>query len=237
MSNLHPDRIKIIAFDADDTLWRNETIFVDTEAEIKKVLASYVPDVAVFDQKLLDYERKNLRLFGYGIKGFMLSVIETSIELTEGLIRGSDVQRIIDLGKQMLEHPVHLLDGVEETIRHLDDYFRLMVITKGDLFDQENKLARSGIGELFEMAEIVSEKDPATYRRVFARYGIDPAEVLMVGNSVKSDILPTLAVGAQAIHIPFETTWELERVEPSAEDEFLVLTSIRELTQLLNVPV
>lgn len=234
---LDPKKINVIAFDADDTLWRNETIFVDTEAEIKQILAPYLPDVAVFDQKLLDYERKNLRLFGYGIKGFMLSVIETSIELTEGLIGGTDVQRIIELGKRMLEHPVHLLDGVEETIRHLDDYYRLMVITKGDLFDQENKLARSGIGDLFEVVEIVSEKNPDTYRRVFARSGIDPTEVLMVGNSVKSDILPTLAVGAQAVHIPFETTWELERVEPSAAHRFPVLQSVRELTRLLNVPV
>ena len=230
-------RVKTIAFDADDTLWMNETIFVNSEEEIKKILHKYVPESHAFDEKLLEFERKNLRLFGYGIKGFLLSVIETCIELSEGLVTGADIQRIIDLGKEMLEHPVHILEGVEDTVRQLDDYYRMMVITKGDLFDQENKMARSGLGELFPMVEIVSEKNTETYRALFDRNQIDPTEVLMIGNSLKSDILPVLELGAQAVHIPFATTWALEEVSPEQLEgqQYYTAENIREVLALLEV--
>jgi putative hydrolase of the HAD superfamily len=206
------DNIRYIALDADDTLWMNETIFVNTQAACHDIIAPYMDDPTGMDAKLYEYERKNLRLFGYGIKGFMLSMIETAIELSNGRVAGRDIQRIIDLGKEMLEHPVHLLDTVEETVKILADNFFLMVITKGDLFDQENKLARSGIADHFRAVEIVSEKNEATYRDILRRHSIPPDQFLMVGNSVKSDVLPVLQAGGHAIHIPYHFTWELEKV-------------------------
>ncbi len=202
---------KIIAFDADDTLWVNEPIFVKTQDRCKELLSLYVEPERM-DEKLYETEMKNLRLFGYGIKGFMLSMIETAIELSDGKIIGSEIQRIVDLGKEMLEHPIHLLPNVKETINALKEDFELMVITKGDLFDQESKVARSGLADYFSRIEIVSEKDPATYDGVFSRNNIDVKEVLMIGNSLKSDVLPVCELGGRAIHIPYHTTWAHETV-------------------------
>lgn len=225
---------EIIAFDADDTLWHNESNFQATEAQLVQMLAAYHPDEHV-RQRLLETEVHNLKHFGYGVKGFTLSMIETAIELTGGEIRGSDIHRIIDWGRQMLAAPVELLDGVRETVKTLAQSYKLMLLTKGDLFDQEQKLARSGIGEHFSAVEIVSEKDVDTYRRVISRAGIEPRQFLMVGNSLKSDVLPALDAGASAVHIPYYTTWAHERVAEEAITgrEFPRLANIRELLALL----
>jgi putative hydrolase of the HAD superfamily len=165
------------------------------------------------EARLLETERRNLGTFGYGVKGFVLSMIETSVELTEGRITGQEIQRIVDWGKAMVHGPVDTLPGVAETLAMLAKTHQLMVITKGDLFDQESKVARSGLGGHFMAVEVVSEKTEAAYRSVMARHRIHPDRFLMVGNSLKSDILPVRALGARAVHVPYPLTWALERVE------------------------
>ncbi|UEM03177.1 HAD family hydrolase [Skermanella rosea] len=204
-----------IGFDGDDTLWHNESIFSMTQERFRAILGEV--DAAEVDRRLLETERRNLGLFGYGIKGFVLSMIETAIEVTDGRVAARDIQILIEAGKSMLAHPVDLLDGVAETVGYLSHSHRLVLITKGDLFDQESKIARSGLAELFDRIEIVSEKDPETYRRILARHDIPPERFLMVGNSVRSDILPVLEVGGQAVHVPYHITWAHEHVEPPAE--------------------
>ncbi|EWY42650.1 HAD hydrolase [Skermanella stibiiresistens SB22] len=204
-----------MGFDGDDTLWHNESIFSMTQERFRTILGGI--DAAEVDRRLLEAERRNLGLFGYGIKGFVLSMIETAIEVTGGEVDARDIQTLIDCGKSMLAHPVELLDGVAETVEYLANSHRLVLITKGDLFDQESKIARSGLADLFDRIEIVSEKDPETYRRVLARHDIEPERFLMVGNSVRSDILPVLEIGGQAVHVPYHITWAHEHVEPPAE--------------------
>ncbi len=204
-----------IAFDADDTLWHNEPIFQATEAQFAALLVNYHSAEWV-RQRLLATEIKNLGHFGYGIKGFILSMIETAVELTEARVGGEEVRQILAWGHEMLQHPVQLLDGVRETVETLSSTHRLMLLTKGDLFDQESKLARSGIGELFAAVEIVSEKNAATYRRIMTRHGTAPEQFVMVGNSLRSDILPALEAGAVAVHIPYFTTWAHEHLDEDA---------------------
>ncbi len=229
------ENIKVIAFDADDTLWENEPIYQETEKRCKQVLENYLgPDE--LSEKLYETEMKNLDIFGYGIKSFILSLIETSIELSDNKISGQEIQQIVNLGKDMLEHPVELLPGVEETITGLEEEFALMVITKGDLLDQESKFARSGLDPHFDYIEIVSEKKPAAYSEILDHYKIDAAEFLMVGNSLKSDILPVREIGAHAVHIPFHTTWDHEIVEldPSEKNGYHKLDDISLLPDFLN---
>lgn len=206
------ENIKVIAFDADDTLWVNEPIYQKTEERCKEILEHYLSPKEL-SEKLYETEMKNLKLFGYGAKSFVLSLIETAIELSEEKISGEEIQRIIDLGKDMLEHPVELLSGVEETISILEEEYTLMILTKGDLLDQESKIARSGLDPHFDFIEIVSDKAPGTYSHVLSRYSIKPSEFLMVGNSLKSDVLPVREIGGHAIHIPFHTTWDHEIVD------------------------
>ena len=225
------EMVRTIAFDADDTLWVNEPIFVRTQDRCLEVLSHYL-DAASFQKKLYETEVKNLRLFGYGIKGFVLSMIETVIQLTEGKVEGHDIQQLIDLGKEMLEHPVEVLDGVEETLKALQGHYDLMIITKGDLFDQESKIARSGLSGYFDRIEIVSEKDPATYQSLLDRHQLDPTTFLMVGNSLKSDVLPILDIGASAIHVPFNTTWQHEQVGAHRVNGYTYL----ELEQISQLP-
>lgn len=222
--------IEVIALDGDDTLWHSEQLFVDTQTAFRELLAPYVDlDDAALDARLVEVERANLPTFGYGVKAFTLSLLETAIEVTKGAIPSRDLQSILDLGKLLLDHPVQLLDGVVEAVDALTDRYRVMVLTKGDLLHQESKVARSGLAELFWQVEIVSEKDVATYQRVLDRWAIDPATFVMVGNSVRSDVLPVLAIGGRAIHVPYHVTWALEHVEPDPEHDFPVLDSLSEL--------
>ena len=228
---------RVIAFDGDDTLWRNEDVFTLTQARYRAILAAHVDlDEAGLDARLAATERRNLATYGYGVKGFTLSMIETAIEITRQAIPAADLAVILRLGQAMLGHPVEVLDGVRETLATLKarDH-ELWLITKGDLFDQESKIARSGLEPFFERIEIVSEKDQGTYRRILDRAGVDPAEFAMVGNTMRSDILPVLALGARAFHVPYHTTWAHEAAEaPEGHAGFAVLGGIGELVGALG---
>ncbi|WNJ18766.1 HAD family hydrolase [Pontibacter sp. G13] len=223
-------KIKTIAFDADDTLWENEPLFVDTQSKCEELIRSY-GDAEDLHDKLYEVEMRNLRLFGYGVKGFTLSMIETAIEMTQGRITADDIHKIVQLGKQMLDHPIELLPHVRETLISLKLSCELMIITKGDLFDQESKIARSGLSEWFDRVEIVSEKDPETYSKVLKRHGITPSSFLMVGNSLKSDVLPICEIGGHAVHVPFRTTWVHEQIHSiDHPDGYGVVDDLGELT-------
>lgn len=228
--------IKTIAFDADDTLWVNEPIFTKTRLQYENILSSYFKIDDSLEHKLYEVELRNLKLFGYGIKGFMLSMIESAIELTHHKITGADIKNIINLGKEMLTHPVEILPGIEETIEKLKDEYQLMIITKGDLWDQETKIARSGLAEHFKHIEIVSEKNTSTYQTILDHYQISPSNFLMIGNSLKSDILPVCEIGGNAIHIPFHDTWIHEKIEPHhiSDLNFTELSDICDLRAYLN---
>jgi len=220
----------LIAFDADDTLWHNEPLFVATQAQFRQLLLPYHAGEWI-DQRLQVTEITNLKHFGYGIKGFVLSMIETAIELTEGRISGAEIQEIMSWGYRMIAAPVELLDGARETIEFLSSGCRLVLLTKGDLFDQESKLARSGLGPFFDAVEVVADKTPASYRTILARHGVQPGRFLMVGNSVRSDVLPVLEIGGAAIHLPYPTTWHHEQVLAQALDgiDIVQLPSISEV--------
>ncbi len=225
--------IDVVALDGDDTLWHSENQFVMTQDRFKALLEGHA-DPDELDARLMAHERENLQVFGYGVKGFTLSMIETAIEVTEGRIDTGVIQDIITGAKEMLQHPVELLDGVVETVAALVKDYRVMIITKGDLFHQESKVARSGLVEDMWQVEIVAEKDEPTYQRILDRYGIDPATFVMVGNSVKSDILPVLALGGRAVHIEYELTWEMELADADTSHEgYAELDSIRDLPALL----
>jgi putative hydrolase of the HAD superfamily len=228
--------IELIAFDGDDTLWHSEQLFADTQERYRALLGPYLAGDVGLDDRLLATEHRNLPIFGYGAKGFTLSLIETAIEVTDGRVSGADIQAVIDLGKALLDHPVDLLDGVEDVIDALGADHDLMVITKGDLFHQETKVARSGLSERFSRIEIVSEKDDATYRRILASAAVDASRFLMVGNSVKSDILPIVALGGHAAHVPYHVTWALEQVADAdaARDGFHALNHISEVVDLVR---
>ena len=204
--------ITTVGLDADDTLWHNETIFRLTQARFAELLADHA-DEAAMGARLAEVERRNLRLYGYGVKGFTLSMIETAMELCDGEAPAHVVREILAAGREMLAHPVETLPGVDDALAELAERYRLVLITKGDLLDQERKLAASGLGELFAAVEIVSEKDRGTYDRVFTRHGTGPEEAVMVGNSMKSDVLPALEAGAFAVHIPYHVTWAHELAE------------------------
>lgn len=207
--------ITTIAFDADDTLWHNERIFLSTKDKFTELLSEF-HDKIYIERHLDATETKNIKHFGYGVKGFTLSMIETACELTEGRITGDKIKDIITFAKDMLASPIEVLDGVEDTIKTLSGEFRLMCITKGDLLDQETKLARSGLGEYFDALEIVPRKTAETYETILKRHKIDKNEFVMVGNSLRSDILPVIEIGAKAVFIPYESEWFHEAV--SAEE-------------------
>ena len=209
---------QVIALDADDTLWHNETLFSITQEKFRNLLLPY-HEAEWIDRKLFETEKANLELFGYGIKGFTLSMIETAIELTEGRISGAEIENLIAAGKEMLQAPVEPLPEVAETLSELSARYPLMLITKGDLFDQESKLARSGLEGYFTHVEIVSEKNPDVYRTLLRKHRIAPEQFLMVGNSLKSDILPVIDIGGAAVHIPYHTTWIMERVKAPPTDQ------------------
>ena len=211
--------ISTVAFDADDTLWHNEKIFISAKKRYKELLARY-HDPEWIEDRLDATEMRNIKHFGYGIKGFTLSMIETAVELTEGRVKGNEIQEIIGFAHEMLSAPIELLPGVQHTVESLASDYSLMVITKGDLFDQETKLARSGLGDHFEHVEIVSEKHAGVYETVLERLSVAKDSFVMVGNSLKSDILPVLEIGARAVHVPYETEWVHERVEKERLSRF-----------------
>lgn len=225
----------VLGFDADDTLWHNETVFENVHVRYRALLSQF-HDAPTVDRMLFATEMRNLERYGYGIKGFTLSAIETAIQLSDGRIGAAEIQELIRLGQEMLTHPVELLEGVNEVVPGLASAHRLLLITKGDLRDQERKLGKSGLGAHFSHVEIVSEKDTSTYERILRRHDVRPDRFLMIGNSVKSDILPVLALGGAGVHIPYSLTWDAERVEnpPVGQDRFFQLNSLHELPPLLS---
>jgi len=221
--------IKVIAFDADDTLWVNEPYFKETEEKFCDLLEDYLPRHTLV-KELFKTEIDNLSLYGYGVKGFTLSMVETAMRITGNTINPEIVQKAIDFGKELLQKPVELLEGVEEVLQTLKGKYRLVVATKGDLLDQERKLKKSGLEHYFHHIEIMSEKQEADYSKLIRHLDISPAEFLMLGNSLKSDVLPVLAIGGHAVHIPYHTTWAHEHVEHKVEHpNFRQVTHINEV--------
>ena len=221
--------ITTVGLDADDTLWHNETLFRLTHARFVDLLDDH-GDAETIEARLADVERRNLRLYGYGVKGFTLSMIETAMELCDGGAPPEVVREILAAGREMLAHPVETLPGVDEVVDKLAGKYRLVLVTKGDLLDQERKLAASGLGDRFSAVEIVSEKDRATYERVFARHGTGPEEAVMAGNSMKSDVLPAIEAGAFGVHIPYHVTWAHELADaPEGHPRYVSLSRIDEL--------
>lgn len=225
--------IKVIGFDADDTLWVNETYFRDAEHEFARLLSGYETENKI-DQELFKMEMNNLDIYGYGIKGFMLSMIESAIDLSNGRIDNATLGKILSLGKSMITHPVELLDGVEEVLRELSEKYRLIVLTKGDLLDQERKLEKSGLTGYFHHVEVLSDKKEVNYKNLLEHLEIPVEEFLMIGNSLKSDVLPIINIGAHAIHVPFHTTWAHELVKDEDDNGgYHTIDSLKEVLELL----
>ncbi|UWQ18631.1 HAD family hydrolase [Jannaschia sp. M317] len=227
--------VTTIGFDADDTLWHNETVFALTQEKFADLLRDHTDPDHLLD-RLLEAERRNLKHYGFGIKGFVLSMIETAIEVTDGRVPAPIIARLLHEGREMLRHPVDLLPGVAETVAALAGSHTLVLITKGDLLDQERKLAESGLGELFDGIEIVSDKTPKVYTRAFDTYGDGAARALMVGNSMKSDVLPALDAGAWGIFCPSGIDWALERADPPQDHpRYRQIDRLSDLPALLSV--
>ncbi len=227
-------KFNLLAFDADDTLWHNERLYVNAQSRFVELLEQYHhPDW--IRERLYQTETRNLTHFGYGIKAFALSMLESGVELTEGRLSGKDVKTLIDLAKEMLNAPVELLPHVSKVIPQLAKQYPLMVITKGDLLDQETKIHRSGLGQYFRDIEVVSHKTSETYARLLEKHAIPSERFLMVGNSIRSDILPILELGGTGIHIPYETTWLHEMAEPpTSQPGFYALEDMGRLSGLLE---
>ena len=228
------ENCKVIAFDADDTLWVNETYFRDAEKKFAKILSKYETENRI-DQELFKIEMKNLKLYGYGIKGFMLSMIECALKLSNYSISQHELDEILILGKEMLNKPIELLEGVEEVLEKLHDKYKLIVATKGDLLDQERKLEKSGLLKYFHHIEVMSEKKDGDYRKLIKHLDINTNEFLMVGNSLKSDVLPLIKIGASAIHIPFHITWSHEEVslEETKNSNFQTLSQLKDILKFV----
>lgn len=221
--------ITLVGLDADDTLWHNETVFRLTQERLHALLSPFAPPDAVA-ARLLAVERRNLAIYGYGAKGFTLSMLETALEVTEGRVSTAVLAEILAAGRAMLSHPIDPLPGVDEALERLAAKARLVLITKGDLFHQEAKLAASGLGPHFAAVEIVSEKSAEIYRRIFARHGTSPEQAMMAGNSVRSDILPALTAGAYAALVPYPLVWAHEDgLRPDSHPRFRELASLADL--------
>ena len=211
-------QIKVIAFDADDTLWVNEPYFRKAEDQFCALLADYLPKHSL-EKELFAIEIKNLPLYGYGIKAFTLSMIEAAMKISNHTIDLSAIEKMMDIGREMLQAPVDLIDGIEEVLQALQGKYRLVMATKGDLLDQERKLEKSGLADYFHHIEIMSEKKEPNYKKLIQHLAIPPSQFLMIGNSLKSDILPVLELGGHAFHVPFHTTWAYEKVAHTVEHE------------------
>ena len=222
--------VSVIGFDADDTLWQNEQYYNLTESHFRSLLADYAEGNHVSD-RLLEAEKRNLAHYGFGIKGFTLSMIETALEITEGRAPSSVISEILAIGRDLLSHPVECLPHARDALDALAGKYFLVLITKGDLFDQERKLAQSGLGDYFDAVEIVSDKTATTYRRIFGKHGEGPERSMMIGNSLKSDVVPAIAAGAWGVFVPHELTWVLEHVEKPEE-----APRFREIPDLGHVP-
>lgn len=221
--------LKVIAFDADDTLWHNESYFQETEKKFCVLLENYLPQHTIA-RELLQTEVKNIELYGYGIKAFILSMIETAIRITEKAIPNEAIEKIIGYGQDLLNKPVDLIDGVEDVLHQLKGKYRLVMATKGDLLDQERKLKKSGLENYFHHIEIMSEKKEDDFKKLIKHLDIPPEQFAMIGNSLKSDIVPVLNLGGHGFHIPYHVTWAHERVETQIEnDKFKEISSIHDL--------
>lgn len=228
------NNITTIAFDADDTLWENEPFFLAAENQFCALLEDFLPQHSIV-QELYKTEIKNLPLYGYGIKGFVLSMIETAINITNNNMSTNIITKILDIGHSMMQQPIQLINGVSETLISLTHKYRLIVATKGDLIDQERKLISSGLGIFFHHIEIMSEKNIANYQKLLKHLDCQPENFLMIGNSIKSDIIPVLELGDNAVHIPFYLTWAHEQTtQPIIHDNFIALKSIYELNNFLS---
>jgi putative hydrolase of the HAD superfamily len=216
-------KIKVIAFDADDTLWVNETYFRDAEKEFAQLLSGYETENKI-DQELFKTEIKNLPIYGYGIKGFILSMVECALELSNYQLEQKSLEKILNIGKEMLEKPIELLDGIEEVLQSLHGKYKLVVATKGDLLDQERKLEKSNLLKYFHHIEVMSDKKEKDYQKLIQHLDIHSSEFLMIGNSLKSDVLPLIAIGSSAIHVPFHTTWAHENVSKEQESAITYIT-------------
>ena len=227
--------IKVIGFDADDTLWVNETYFRDAELEFAKLLGAYETANKI-DQELFKKEMDNLELYGYGVKGFVLSMVEMALEISNYNVSNKTLEAILNIGKDMINKPVELLDGVEEVLKTLSKNYRLILATKGDLLDQERKLEKSGLVDYFHHIEVLSDKKEANYSKLLNHLDIKPSEFLMIGNSLKSDILPLVNIKAHAIHVPFHTTWAHEEVSEKESNgkAYKTVSSLRDILKFLN---
>ena len=227
--------IKVIGFDADDTLWANETYFREAEDAFANLLSKY-ETLNKIDQELFKVEMRNLKDYGYGVKGFVLSMVEAALEISNNNISHQAIKEIFDIGKAMINKPVELLDGVEDVLKTLSEDYKLILATKGDLLDQERKLDKSGLNQYFHHIEVLSDKHEENYSKLLNHLDIKPSEFLMVGNSLKSDILPLINIKAHAIHVPFHTTWthELVSKEDTNGKNYKTLNSLRDLIKLLN---
>lgn len=229
------NNIKVIGFDADDTLWVNETYFREAEIEFGKLLFEY-ETLNTIDQELFKKEIENLPLYGYGIKAFVLSMVESALEQSNFNVSTKAISAILNIGKDMLNKPVELLDGVEEVLKHLSKKYRLILATKGDLLDQERKLEKSGLTKYFHHIEVLSDKKEVNYSKLLNHLDINPSEFLMIGNSLKSDVLPLVNIKAHAVHVPFHTTWAHEQVTEQETNgkAYKTISTLRELIKLLK---
>jgi putative hydrolase of the HAD superfamily len=225
-------KIKVIAFDADDTLFVNETYFRDAEHQFAKLLTAYETENKI-EQELFKTEIKNLELYGYGVKGFMLSMVECALDISNNNLNPTLLNDILNIGKEMLEKPIELLAGVEPVLKALQGKYKLIVATKGDLLDQERKLEKSGLMQYFHHIEVMSDKKETDYKKLLSHLDIEASELLMIGNSLKSDILPLVAIGASAIHVPFHTTWAHEEVSV-IEQSTTAYKTVASITEILT---
>ncbi len=227
--------IKVIGFDADDTLWVNETFFREAELEFARLLSPYETANKI-DQELFKKEMDNLELYGYGVKAFVLSMVESAIEISNGSVSNKTLGKILNIGKSMINQPVELLDEVENVLKTLAKKYRLILATKGDLLDQERKLEKSGLTDYFHHIEVLSDKKEANYSKLLNHLDINPSEFLMIGNSLKSDILPLVNIKAHAIHVPFHTTWAHEQVsvEETNGKAYKTVTSLGDILKFLK---
>ncbi len=222
--------IRMVGFDADDTLWKSEDYYREAEAEFRRIVGEHV-DLEDVGACLYAVEKRNLALFGYGVKGMTLSMVEAAIDITEGRIPASDIHRIVSLAKDLLRHPVELLPGIADAVEAVASRHDIVLITKGDLFHQEAKVRESGLSRWFQRIEIVSEKDPPTYARLLQEFGVAPSEFVMIGNSLRSDIAPLLELGAWGVHIPYHVTWAHE-TEADVDDAHPRLRLAKQASEL-----